>query len=74
MSAAVQPKPRTGPTPMRTLLTLGTLTVSLVGAANKTRRSNGSTDYVDHVDVIASWTAFFVLAVRAGRRRKTPAS
>jgi hypothetical protein len=72
MSAAVETEPRKGPTPMRTLLTLGTLTASFVGAANKTRRSNGSTDYVDHVDVIASWTVFFVLAVRARRGRRTP--
>jgi hypothetical protein len=59
-----------GPMPMRTWITVGTLTASLLTSANKFRKANGSTDYVDHVDVIASFTTFFVLAVRAGRGLK----
>lgn len=63
-----------GPTPVRGWITLGTLTASLLTSANKFRKANGSTDYIDHVDVIASFTTFFVLAVRAGRglKRRTP--
>ncbi|WP_225844537.1 hypothetical protein [Streptomyces sp. HPF1205] len=65
---------RKGPTPVRTWITVGTLAASLLTSANKFRKANGSTDYVDHVDVIASFTTFFVLAVRAGRglKRRTP--
>lgn len=59
------------PTPMRTWITVGTLAASLITSTNKFRKANGSTDYVDHVDVIASFTTFFVLAVRATRGWRT---
>jgi hypothetical protein len=71
MSAVSEVKAGKGPTPMRTWITAATLAASLVTSTNKFRRANGSTDYVDHVDVIASFTTFFVLAVRATRGMKS---
>jgi hypothetical protein len=69
MSEAVRTAPGKEATPMRTLITVGTLTASFLGAANKARKTKGSTDIIDHLDVIAGFTAFFVLAVRARRAR-----
>lgn len=71
MSAVSHTTSGKGPTPMRTWITAGTLAASLIASTNKFRKANGSTDYVDHVDVIASFTTLFVLAVRATRGMKT---
>lgn len=71
MAAAVETKPGKGASPMRTMITVGTLTASFVGITGKIRKANGSTDVIDHVDLIAGITTFVVLAVRANRARKT---
>lgn len=71
MSAVSETTSGNGPTPMRTWITAGTLAASLITSTNKFRKANGSTDYIDHVDVIASFTTFFVLAVRATRGART---
>lgn len=70
MAVVAQHEPAKGPTPMRTLLTIGTMTASFVGITAKVRKANGSPDVIDHVDLIASITAFVVLAVRARRERR----
>lgn len=72
-SAGAHGRPAKGPTPLRTVITIGTMAASFVGITSKVRKANGSTDVIDHVDLIASITAFVVLAVRA-RRERTSAS
>lgn len=69
MSAVARTEQQKEATPIRTLITVGTLTASFLGAANKARRTRGSTDLIDHLDVIAGFTTFLVLAVRARRAR-----
>jgi hypothetical protein len=71
MSAVPETKSVKGPAPMRTWITVGTLAASLITSTKKFRKANGSKDYVDHVDVIASFSTFFVLAVRATRGMRT---
>ncbi|MEV6009394.1 hypothetical protein AB0M29_21595 [Streptomyces sp. NPDC051976] len=72
MAAAMETtKPGKGASPVRTLITLGTLTASFVGITGKIRKAKNSTEVIDHVDLIAALTTFAVMAVRTSRARKT---
>jgi hypothetical protein len=68
MSAAADAK---GASPLRTVVTVGTLAANFLTITKKVRKANGSPHVIDHVDLIASITTFVVLAVRARRGRET---
>jgi hypothetical protein len=54
----------------RSLIAIAALGTSAVGFAAKARRAKGSTDLLDHVDVIAELATLTVLLLRARRRRR----
>lgn len=54
-------------TQVRLLWTRGALAATAAGFVGKARRAKGSTDLLDHADVIASFTTLVLLLVR--RRR-----
>ena len=73
MTTAVSTKTENGPSP-RSWVTLGALTVTFVGVANKVRKAKGATDPIIHIDVILGLATLFVAIVKVRRDRRGPAA
>lgn len=51
----------------RRMLALSTLLLSVAGFVNKARKARGSTDILDHADVIAGFVSLAVVIARTSR-------